>query len=705
VESCPTITGASADHRLALASGEIEAYARALAAELGVIAGAAGPRAPEHWVKAVAKDLAANKGASLVTAGAHQPANVHALAAAINAHLNNVGATVNYTEPLEQAGTQALQDLVAEMKAGKVSRLVMLGGNPLYTAPGDLDFASALRKVALRIHLGAYDDETSAVCHWHIAEAHALESWGDARAHDGTTSIQQPLIAPLYDGHTALEVVAALAGRSGASAHELLKEYWQAKAGSWDKILHDGWIEGSTAESKPVSAKLALGAAVKREGIEVNFRPDPCVWDGRYANNGWLQELPRPITKLTWSNAVLMAPALAAKLGVANEEVVSVKTATGAIEAPAWIVPGHAADSITIHLGYGRWRAGRIANGVGVNANIARRWAEPWIESGARIEKTGRRERMAVTQEHGSMEGRGLIRIAGVEEYQKDPAFAQRQNHGPKNVKELSMYQPYEYKGYSWGMTIDLNACTGCNACTIACQSENNIPIVGREEVIRGREMHWIRMDRYFEGDIDDPSIHHQPLACVHCDNAPCEVVCPVAATTHSSEGLNQMTYNRCVGTRYCANNCPYKARRFNFFLYGDWESKSLDAMRNPDVTVRSRGVMEKCTYCVQRINAARIEAEKEDRKIRDGEVVTACQSVCPAQAIVFGDQNDPNSKIARLKKDPRNYTLLDDLNVKPRTSYLAKLRNPNPAIEPAAAAAASGARGSAAGHGEEKKH
>jgi molybdopterin-containing oxidoreductase family iron-sulfur binding subunit len=414
--------------------------------------------------------------------------------------------------------------------------------------------------------------------------------------------------------------------------------------------------------------------------LEVVFRPDPTLWDGRFANNAWLQELPKPLTKITWDNAALVSPATAERLGVTNEDVVELRFGGQARRAPVWIMPGQAENSITVHLGYGRTRAGRVGTGAGFNAYILRTSYAPWIGAGLEIIKLDERYPLACTQHHHSMEGRHLVRVGTAEEYKKNPSFARELGEDPE--RDLTLYPEHPYEGYSWGMAIDLNACTGCNACVIACQSENNISVVGKHDVTNGREMHWIRVDRYFEGDtLDHPNIYHQPVLCMHCENAPCEVVCPTSATNHSSEGLNQMVYNRCVGTRYCSNNCPYKVRRFNFELYADWNTTSLKLLRNPDVTVRSRGVMEKCTYCVQRINAARIEAKKEDRDIRDGEVVTACQQACPAQAIVFGNINDPNSRVAKLRASSLNYGILTELNTRPRTTYLARLRNPNPEI------------------------
>ncbi len=692
VEPAPSVTGASADHRLPLSSAAIEAFAQSLAAAVGVAGAASTLVAPGNWVRAVAADLAAHRGSSLVIAGEHQPASVHALAHAINATLGNAGRTVVYTQPLEAEpadGVASIKELAADMKAGKVATLLMLGGNPVYDAPVDLDFAGALGQVLRRVHLSLYEDETSRLCHWHVPEAHPLESWSDTRSYDGTVTIVQPLIAPLYGGKSAHEMIAVWTSPD-RSGHDLVRDYWKPRAGApdfdqwWQRALHDGIVAGTAFPTKPVALRKDFAAASSAPppagGIELSFRPDPTIWDGRWANNGWLQELPKPLTKLTWDNAVMLSPRTAERLDIHNEDVVVVRHGGRSVRGPAWILPGHADDAATVHLGYGRRRAGRIGSGIGFDAGRLRTSETMWRAAGVEIRKTAARQKLAITQEHHGMEGRDLVRVATLDQFRKDPHFSAKAGHAPK--KELSLYPEHKYEGYSWGMAIDLNACTGCGACTIACQAENNIPIVGRREVARGREMHWIRVDRYFEGGVDNPGILYQPVACMHCENAPCEVVCPVAATAHSEDGLNQMVYNRCVGTRYCANNCPYKVRRFNFFLYSNWTSASLEPLRNPDVTVRSRGVMEKCTYCVQRINAARIDAEKQDRRIRDGEVVTACQAVCPSEAIVFGDLNDPQSRVVKVKKDVRDYTLLTELATKPRTSYLARLRNPNPALE-----------------------
>jgi molybdopterin-containing oxidoreductase family iron-sulfur binding subunit len=704
-ESSPSLTGSMADHRLPLRPGEIGLLARAVAQRLGVLPGAPPGGQPleqyARWIDAVARDLQQHRGAGVVIVGDSQPPVVHALGHALNAALGNVGATVAYTPPAEARPVDhaaSLRELVADMEAGRVEILVFLGANPAYTAPADLKFAEHVLKVKLRVHWGLYHDETAALCHWHIPATHPLESWSDARAYDGTVTILQPLIAPLYDGRSAHEVLTALRGQPGRSSHDIVRDHWkQWYQGDdferfWQTALHDGVVAGTTLTPKPVSLRsdwAQEGAEGQGPGVgprpqappalTLIFRPDPTVWDGSFANNGWLQELPKPLTKLTWDNAALISPATAERLGLANEDVVELRLGERAVRAPVWILPGHAEDSVTVSLGYGRTRAGRVGSGAGFNAYLLRPAETPWYAEGLEIRKTGLTYRLACTQNHHSLEGRPLVLSATLAEYQEHPDFVHEFIHAP--APETTLYPPYRYEGYAWGMAIDINACIGCGACVVACQAENNIPIVGKEQVIVGREMHWLRVDRYYKGDLDNPETYYQPIPCMHCENAPCEVVCPVAATAHSAEGLNDMVYNRCVGTRYCANNCPYKVRRFNFLQYADSGTPGLQLLYNPDVTVRTRGVMEKCTYCVQRINAARIEAKLEDRRIRDGEVMTACQQACPTQAIVFGDINDPTSLVSRLKAEPRNYPLLAELNTRPRTTYLARLRNPNPAI------------------------
>ena len=717
VECTPTLAGSLADHRLALRPSEIEDFARALAAALGAggEAGSAfGPGSPRGaWIAALAKDLQAHAGSSVVIPGDYQSPAVHALAHAINMKLGNVGKTVLYAPPAEASPVDqlaSLRELAADMDRGAVSLLIVLGGNPVFTAPADLDFAAGMDKVPLRVHLGLHDDETAERCHWQVPQAHFLEAWSDARAVDGTVTILQPLIAPLYPAaRSAHEVLAALSPRPERSGYDIVREHWSAQGmggdfeTAWKRALHDGVVAGAGAAAPPAAASVPpAGAAAPAtdvprasappatSGLEIAFRPDPCIHDGRFANNGWLQELPKPLTKLTWDNAALMGPQTARTLGIdidrdslgSHTDVVEILFAGRRVKAPAWIVPGHPEGSLTLHLGYGRTRAGRVGTGIGFNANLLRTTAARWWAAGAEVRKTGERYRLACTQDHWSLEGRPAVRSASLEEYERSPAFAHEMAEEPPPT--LTLYPPFKYEGHAWGMSIDLNSCVGCNACMAACVAENNIPVVGKDQVGRGREMHWIRVDRYYSGDVEKPEsleTHHQPVPCMHCENAPCEVVCPVAATSHSDEGLNDMVYNRCVGTKYCSNNCPYKVRRFNFFLYQDWDTPTFQLMRNPDVTVRSRGVMEKCSYCVQRIERVRIDARNQGRPIRDGEIKTACQQACPGEAIVFGDVNDPQSRVSRLKAEPRNYGLLAELNTRPRTTYLASVRNPNPEI------------------------
>jgi MoCo/4Fe-4S cofactor protein with predicted Tat translocation signal len=713
VESTLTNTGATADHRLPLRPSQIESFTHAVAAQLGIQGINEVHSSPDpKWAAALARDLQAHRGRSLVIAGSYQPPIVHALTAAMNHALDNVGETVTYTAPIEAESADqmaGLRELAGEMEAGRVEMLIIAGGNPVYNAPADLKFGERMNKVRLRIHLGLYHDETSDLCHWHIPEAHYLEAWSDARAYDGTVSIMQPLIAPLYHGRSAHELIAAFSSQSEKSGYEIVRDYWKSQHQSgdfeqfWHKSLLEGFIENTGLAAKPVSLKVVdskLQSADKigrnpqsaNQQVEIIFRPDPYIYDGRFANNSWLQELPRPITKLTWDNAALVSPATAERLGLAYKinwrggehggvavDVIELQFQGRTVRAPVWIMPGHADDCVTLELGFGRTRAGNTGNGAGFNAYLIRTSDAPWLGTGLVLRKTGEQYSLANTQFHHNMEGRELVRSASLDEYRKQPDFARHRVPAP--TKNHTLYPNFEYPDYAWGMTIDLNACVGCNACVVACQAENNIPVVGKTEVMNGREMHWLRIDRYHQGNLDNPETFFQPVPCQQCENAPCELVCPVGATVHSSEGLNDMVYNRCVGTRYCSNNCPYKVRRFNFFPYQDWNTPSLKLLRNPDVTVRSRGVMEKCTYCVQRINAGKIQAEKEGRKVRDGEIVTACQGACPAEAIVFGDINDKESRVAKLKAGPRNYGLLAELNTRPRTTYLASVRNPNPEL------------------------
>jgi MoCo/4Fe-4S cofactor protein with predicted Tat translocation signal len=707
VEPTLTLTGAAADHRLAIAARDVPKFAEAIAGLVGVGEHKLPAHLAEHghWIEALARDLTSHRGKSLVVAGETQRPEVHALAHLINHALGNVGKTVEFISRVDAAPpdqTGSLRTLVEDMNAGAVETLVIMGGNPAYDAPADLGFARALDniKIKLRIHLGLYDDETAQRCQWHIPESHCLESWSDLLAYDGTASIQQPLIAPLYQGKSAHELLAVFLGEPGLPGLEIVRGYWRKRnlpgdfESVWRTALEAGLVADTASKPKAVSPKIkdvampAPAAEAGPESLEILFRPDSTIGDGRWANNGWLQELPKPLTKLSWDNAALLSPALASRLGVENEDVVELRYRGKSVQLPAWIMPGQATGSVTVFLGHGRTRAGKIGTGVGVDVYGLRTADEPWSGTGLEVNKTSQRTRLAAMHHHYRMEGRDLIRVRNLEDYRKNPQFPQDAEHEPGHGMSLfddpePQKEHEQGEGNSWGMAINLNTCIGCNACVVACQAENNIPIVGRDQVLASREMHWIRIDRYFEGeDTSNPKIDFQPVPCMQCEKAPCEIVCPVGATTHSAEGLNEMTYNRCVGTRYCSNNCPYKVRRFNFFHYSDETTSSMKLMRNPDVTVRSRGVMEKCTYCVQRINAARINAEIENRPVRGDEVVTACQGACPSKAIVFGNLNDPDSAVVKVKASSRNYALLAELNTRPRTTYLAKLRNPNPEIE-----------------------
>jgi MoCo/4Fe-4S cofactor protein with predicted Tat translocation signal len=697
-ESTPTITGAVADHRLPLGPQAIERLARAILEGLRENGSSTSvPGVSEQWLAAVISDLQANRGASLVLAGPQQPPAVHALAHAINNALGNAATTVTYVEPIAARvdnHRQSLTELVEAMRGGEVELLVILGGNPVYNTPGELDFATALDKVPLRVHLSQYHDETSQRCDWHVPEAHYLESWSDTRAYDGTASIVQPLIAPLYGGRTAHELVAALAGSSGKSAYELVQAHWELRLGTtdfgrrWRKAVHDGLITDTAAATVDVRLTTTDAAPPASlpgaDEITIEFRADPTLGDGRDANNGWLQELPKPLTKLVWDNVALVSAATAEAHQLKNGDVLEITQGERSLRAPAWIMPGQPDNVVSLTLGYGRTIAGRVGTGVGYNAYELLPSDGRWFTAGS-IRKTGDTYNLATTQNHHSMEGRDIVRVTTQARlHDGHGAPHDDKHHGP--LPSLYPEDDYESQPNAWGMIVDQTACIGCNACVVACQAENNIPVVGKEQVDVGREMHWLRIDRYFHGELDNPETYFQPMMCVHCEKAPCEVVCPVAATVHSAEGLNEMVYNRCVGTRYCSNNCPYKVRRFNFLQYSDETTPSLALLRNPDVTVRSRGVMEKCTYCVQRINVGRIAAKRDNRNIADGEVVTACQQACPTDAIIFGNLNDAKAKVNQLKASPLNYGVLAELNTQPRTTYLPRIVNPHPTLpEPTA--------------------
>ena len=777
-ESGLTITGSMADHRLRLASGHMMAFAAALAQKVtgdaSYAKAAEGLAVRAEWIAECAADLVANKGECVVLAGSHLPEGVHAIAYALNEFLGNVGKTVDFifnTRP----NTIGIAGLAAAIAKGTVKTLVILGGNPVYNAPVDLDWATLQKSVPEVVRYGYYEDETSELAGTHIAAAHYLESWGDARTADGTVVPIQPMIVPLFGGLTQNEVLASIALLPGSDPHKLVFETITAGAGVnaeklFDRFLHDGLLEGTTfrparVRYNPAALTGYLGSApalpaVAVGSIEVRFVADARVDDGRFINNGWLQECPDPITKISWDNAILISPRLAKELGIdspadglrqvarkdlaafdkgrENAHIIQLTIGSRKIEGPAHIQPGLANYTVIVPLGYGRSKTGRVGEGTGFNAYLARESGSLHIVNGARIFVTDRKMFLADSQWHWSMEGRDLVREGNLAEYQENPGFAKEvglEAESPPAVLEPnlaamspaerasaiprgnSLYKTPSFDGvHQWGMSIDLNTCIGCNACVVACQAENNVPIVGKEQVLRGRIMHWIRLDRYYsdgkadagafggEGNSEipeDPQISMQPIACMQCELAPCETVCPVNATVHDDEGLNVMAYNRCIGTRYCANNCPYKVRRFNFF---DWNMRQLDSLymgplgpqgmpelvqmvKNPEVTIRMRGVMEKCTYCVQRIERGKIEWKVKtaqaghpgDVAVPDGTIRTACQQACPVEAIVFGNILDPQSEVSLAKAREQDYALLGYLNIRPRTTYLARIRNPNP--------------------------
>jgi len=805
VEPTPTATGGSADHRLRLKASQVAAFARAVAAEMGVSASAGDapqsdspqpdspppetqqletqppeplPQLALDAVPVIAADLRRAGSSALVAAGRRQPPEVHALARGLNRALGAEGTTVTYGPGPRGGGSAggpaaAFADLVTAMRGGEIDTLVILGGNPVYSSPADLDLAGALPRVPHVVYLAHGWDETAAHADWLLPEAGWMESWGDARAADGTASLVQPLVAPLFDSRSAAEVVALLAAGEERPGYELVRETWMGQLGgdaAWRQALHRGVLPGAapaggtaagsggeaatetattetpatetaaaataagetavaeTAVAEPENAAAAeapaegsslaatspaedhaeaatasdsaghAAPAVAAAGwaadpgaergspaghqpkldLELVFSLSPSVFDGRFANVAWLQEMPDPVTKVTWANPALVSPATARRLGLEDGDVAVLYHAGRRVRIPVVAQPGTADDTVVVELGYGRRGAGRVGDGVGVDVGRLRTSAAPWIAPAAGLAATGESFALARTQEHDAMEGRHLVREADLGQFRRDRRFTERFEVDVEKVTNL--WEEPGYDGpHQWGMTIDLNACTGCNACVVACQSENNVPVVGPDQVRKGRELQWLRVDRYFEGDGDEARPVFQPVPCMHCENAPCEQVCPVAATVHDEEGLNAMVYNRCIGTRYCSNNCPYKVRRFNYFNFTKDTPELVKAAMNPDVTVRSRGVMEKCTYCVQRINEGKAAAKRARRRLADGEVKTACQQTCPAEAITFGDLSDADSAVSRTKRSPRNYVLLAELNNHPRTSYLARVRNPNP--------------------------
>jgi MoCo/4Fe-4S cofactor protein with predicted Tat translocation signal len=779
VEAVYSLTGAMADHRLRLESRQIAPFLAALAARVapavaGALAGAGVLGVDPRWIDALADDLLANRGRGVIVAGERQPAAVHAAVCALNTYLGNTGTTVGYYETTDAAlpSVGSLASLVSAMTDGAVQTLVVLGGNPVFDAPADLDFASAMAEVPHSIALGHTVDETSSQAEWHIPRAHYLEGWGDARAVGGTLSVVQPLIQPLFGGRTPVEVLglmavvapvapvdavaaadslapvapvpsaapvapegpeapvapidpvapaAPVAGQD-RSGYDIVRDTWRPILGEdefdtkWNRVLHDGLLADSELPEvvpeltgEPFAELGSAGAAGESPGgLEIVFLPSSSVHDGRFANDGWLQELPDPLTKLTWDNPALISPTTAESLGLAGGDWVRLDYAGRSMELPVWLLPGMTDGVVALTVGYGRSQAGRVGSGVGVNTFTVRGSQALGFDSGASLTRLERTYPLSVTQEHGSMEGRPIVRESTLTALRSQTAAGTEQAEGGEGAAAtdhpegattplgvfaedphlFSLFEEQTYdQGLQWGMTIDLNSCIGCNACMVACQSENNVPVVGKAQVAMGREMHWIRLDRYFSGEPSgSPEVVFQPVPCMQCEDAPCEQVCPVSATVHNAEGLNVMVYNRCIGTRYCSNNCPYKVRRFNFFNYTKDTPDTLKLAMNPDVTVRARGVMEKCTYCTQRINRVKIDARLAGRELRDGDVKTACQQACPASAIEFGDIRDASSRVTTAKADPRNYALLEELNTKPRTTYLAKVRNPNPDLEGARA-------------------
>jgi Fe-S-cluster-containing dehydrogenase component/anaerobic selenocysteine-containing dehydrogenase len=732
-ESSLTDTGAIADHRFSLRSEHIKALVALLDAELSqrlgapAAFGAAQPRpnarfledaSLRKFINALLGDLADSRGESVLVAGPQQPPEVHAVVHRLNALLGNVGKTVEYSAPLASSATpsvEAIHQLTQDMAGGKVDTLLILDSNPVYTAPADAPFAAALANVPAKICLGLYWDETARKCDWHVPLAHFLETWGDVRGTDGTLTVQQPLIEPLYDGKSTIELLALLSGDERTSGLEIVQRTLGKVASDqrlWRKSLNDGVVVGSalpqaTPSLRPLvpfvySAGELSGMEVEQDQIELVLAPDPKLYDGRFSNNGWLMELPDPATKLTWDNALLIGPKTAQLLGIQDNMLVSVSIDGRTLTAPARLAPGQAPGSVKLYFGYGRTAAGRIGGEVegldpgpipGVNAYLLRSKRVWDFASGAKLTPTGDTYKLSATQDKHSIDRIGkfgtldrlpmLVREATLEEYQEHPDFVRHAVHHPPL---LSLWkEPEKVEPHRWALSIDLNKCTGCSACVVACQAENNIPVVGKEAVYRGREMQWLRIDRYFKGDAEQPETVNQPVPCMQCEHAPCEQVCPVGATQHSHEGLNDMTYNRCIGTRYCGNNCPYKVRKFNFFNFHEdlkeERNQVQQMMYNPDVTVRFRGVMEKCTYCVQRIQAGKFRAARENRPVADQEITTACQDSCPTRAIVFGNWADPNSEVAKRKANSRDYSLLEELNVRPRTTYLARVRNPHPEL------------------------
>jgi molybdopterin-containing oxidoreductase family iron-sulfur binding subunit len=713
LESTPTLAGAKADHRLQLSPAEIEAALRHLAAALGIGPGEWSRQLGGRQAKlldALAQELRNSQGRALVHAGAAQSATVHTLVLAINQSVGAMNKTLTSIEPVDarghDPGQQSLADLAEAIRHGDVDTLLILGAsNPVFTAPADLEFETLLRRVPFSIYSGEYVDETAVAAQWHVPRTHEYETWSDVRGFDGTTTLQQPQAYLNPERRSAHELLALLTGETTPEGLNIVRERWASYAQErnisdfesfWAEALRKGIVPGTAAATVPVDLRSDwartigpgveavssaggagedVGHAAPDNSLVALFRPDTMLWDGRFADNGWLQELPRPLTRLTWDNAVFVSPSTAGRFAVATGDVVEISCQSRKLRAPVWVLPGQADGCITLTLGFGRRTSGPVATGVGFDAYPLRTLETLWSAPQATLRKVDGKHIFAPIQHEIGTHGRDIVHEGTLAQFVKDPDFLRH----PR--KEDSLYPPVHYQGIAWGMSINLNACIGCQACVAACQAENNTPVVGKSEVLRGREMHWLRVDRYYEGPLDEPGVIFQPVPCMHCENAPCEVVCPVHATVHDSEGLNVMVYNRCVGTRFCSNNCPYKVRRFNFFDYTARQPRPPESW-NPDVSVRGRGVMEKCSYCIQRTREAMINADRENRRLRDGEVLTACQQVCPTEAIVFGDQNDHQSAVARRKASPLDYAMLEDLNTRPRTTYEALIRNPNPDVD-----------------------